>query len=582
MEVKIDDFEVPVLTSIINLANSAKKFTLGIKWSHFFSTYILKHVSSKNNFSKINTLIEKQLCIAVDSLRKNNIEPIFIMNGIISDFLSYSFSVILEGAIKYLMSMNVHFVYAPCDANSQLAYFYQNKYINAAFTDYNISLLDVPQWISYIDFSSLDCVVSKATKETLDFLLKNCKQITYFCCPYIKGDSIEWFNKINSDMIPQNVQLNINAINCICAGLITAPRIPRPPRGPSFKTPLITLPRNCCAYLNDISDLYISIFRNFSKLDLSEIMNSNDAPRIDEFLPLMLQQNPLTTPIEVNDTIFSSVLAAQNIVQRSFTTLFETMRSISTSESVSVPLNPEELRSRVIAEATRRYLTAHEYIAPGGGLSPWGRAILNTNAGNDIPTMYFIEMVRGDAMDAEVDSIPEGGVGVADIIERTFMLYPTKTKPPENAKPRISTFQTIVQIIANSLHSLYKIIIADTYYGIAPNPSIEELAQFMNLPFLSYTDYQTGTLMRFILEASEDRLEEFADNVEDFEQLQKDVRNAFNWWNGLQRGTKELKQRSLKPNSRVSNLKNFLILFDCANQFVQKRMAQVAEILDLL
>jgi hypothetical protein len=49
------------------------------------------------------------------------------------------------------------------------------------------------------------------------------------------------------------------------------------------------------------------------------------------------------------------------------------------------------------------------------------------------------------------------------------------------------------------------------------------------------------------------------------------MESALRWWGSMRRATEELKQRSLKPNSRVSNLRNFVVLFECADEFVRSR-----------
>ena len=578
MEEKISDDTSPRNSAVVRLSSLGGKCSIGVNWSCFFNVYIVQQATSRNTFSGVCSFIEKIITESVAKLRQCGIELIFVFDGLVSDFLSFSFSEILSQVKKLLNSLNVEAVYSPSGANAQLSYMLRAGKIKKVFSEQTIAFHGVSEWISFINFDSMEATEVKATSELVAALSKNAAVAMEKHQPVFDGEKI---------IIPETEKnpfskMNIDALNCISAGIITQPRIPRPPTGPAQKNPLITLPRNCVAYLNDISELYFSVFRGFSKMEVGDIVSSSGILHVNEFLPLMLQQNPLTAPIEINATIFSNVLAAQNIVSRSFTTLFETMKSISTNEVAKTTVTKEDLPKKVAAEAVRRYLTAHEYIAPGGGLSPWGRAVLNTNAGNDIPTLYFIEMVRADAMDVEIDSIPVGGVGVTDIIERTFMFFPTKTQPPEKAKPKIGTFDAITRIISHSLANLFGVIIADTYYNIASSPTTSELKEIIGrLGFLSFKSYSTGTLMRFLIEASEDLINDFVDNVEDYDQLKADVKAAFKWWNDLQRGTKELKQRSLKPNSRVSNLKNFLILFECADQFVQKRMTSVCEILDI-
>lgn len=579
IETKVGDISVSVSASTVKYDPAGHKFIIGINLTYFFETYLTKLVTPGSSLSDIMTILESFISDSINKMREKNIEPIFVYDGIIHNFFSYCYSYILLNISAVLKKLQVRVCYAPSYANSQLSYFLTNKVINAILTDVTIALQDVTSWISYIKFESMEFVTYQPTSSTIQSLLQTSHASNAIFSQYDDGSLVK-FGKLPENQ-RSNQSLKSKTESCICSGIICPPRIPRPPTGPSAENPLISLPRNCVAYLNDISDIYISIFKNFSGISLSELFSSQECPRIDEFLPLMLQQNPLSTPIEENSRIISNVLAAQNIVSRSFTTLFETMRSISTNDQQQQAASPDNLKKKVITESVRRFLTAHEYIAPGGGLSPWGRAVLNSNSGNDVSTINFIEMVRADAMDAEVDSVPGGSVGVTEIIERTFLFFPTKTPPPQNLKVKINTFQNITNILNHALILLYRLIAADTYFEFATEPSIQELSSIIETePFKNQTNVTTGILMRFLLEASEDRIEQFVDSVENFEQLQKDVKSAYNWWNSLSRATKELKQRSLKPNSRVSNLKNFLILFECADQFVQKRMTAVREILD--
>ncbi|EAY13312.1 hypothetical protein TVAG_164210 [Trichomonas vaginalis G3] len=581
IEAKVGEISVPVIASTVKLEGIGQKFYIGIDLTHFFQTYLLKSFPTGSSLADIVFTVQTMLDSSLTAMRSKNVEPIFVYDGIIQHFFSYCYSFLFSTISQFLKEHDVKIIYAPSYSQKQLSYMYKNKMLNAIFSDTTIALQDISSWISHIKFETMEALIFQATPSTIKQLMQ---------IPHASNavfSQVDDGSTVKNDKLPENQNfitpsiINSKAESCICAGIICPPRIPRPPCGPSAENPIISLPRNCVAYLNDISDIYISIFKNFSGVTLSELFTNQECPRIDEFLPLMLQQNPLSTPLEDNNRIISNVLAAQNIVSRSFTTLFETMRSISTNDQISVPSTNDNIRNKVITESVRRFLTAHEYIAPGGGLSPWGRAVLNSNSGYDVVTINFIEMVRADAMDAEVDSALAGSVGVTEIIERTFLFFPTKTPPPPNLKEKINTFQNITKLINHALILLYRLIAADTYYEFAPQPNIQELTSILaEEPFRNQTDVTTGTLMRFLLEASEDRITQFADSVEDYDQLLTDVKSAFNWWNSLNRATRELKQRSLKPNSRVSNLKNFLILFECADQFVQKRMVAVQSILE--
>jgi hypothetical protein len=91
------------------------------------------------------------------------------------------------------------------------------------------------------------------------------------------------------------------------------------------------------------------------------------------------------------------------------------------------------------------------------------------------------------------------------------------------------------------------------------------------LPFQLSDGDGSGALMRFLFESPEEQVRQFLGTVRDIGQLRADLGAALAWWDNMRRATEELRQRSLKPNSRVSNLRNFLVLFECADEFMRNR-----------
>ncbi|KAH0790404.1 hypothetical protein GPJ56_005700 [Histomonas meleagridis] len=277
---------------------------------------------------------------------------------------------------------------------------------------------------------------------------------------------------------------------------------------------------------------------------------------------------------------FFDILSLQNISSKNFTTLLNCLQSISGPPEIK---DVQITKKMILQESIRKFLAAHEYIAPGGGLSPWGRAVLVANSENDDPTILFIELIRAEIIDVNLSSQSNGSVGITDIIERTFSLFQIKTEIPEELEKnsKLGNFEITSGLIYSSIRALLHMIVCGTYLYYTKEPSVSELMDIINdAPFKSFKPLKTGTLMRFLLESSEETVCEFLDKWEiPRKQLKKDVLSAVKWWGNINRATEELKQRSLRPNSRVSNLKNFLVLFECANQFVEKRSAKVLKYL---
>jgi hypothetical protein len=299
------------------------------------------------------------------------------------------------------------------------------------------------------------------------------------------------------------------------------------------------------------------VFRSLVRLQLSAVPFP---PASDDFLPFMLQQNQITEFVPLDQAIFSTVLTQQNRATRPFATLFDTLQSLSSP----APAEPRPTEF-IVSEAIRRFLTALEYIAPGGGLSAWGRAFLVANACADEATILFLELVRGDSMTAQYDG-SEVSVPIVEIVERAFSLFET---PSGCLFETTSHFSSIFNMARTALGNLLQIITCCVHGeagGIEPLESV-----IPRLPFRLWRGNGSGALMRFLFESPEPKIGEFLERVEDRGQVRADIESALRWWGSMRRATEELKQRSLKPNSRVSNLRNFVVLFECADEFVRSR-----------
>ncbi|OHT03576.1 hypothetical protein TRFO_29005 [Tritrichomonas foetus] len=546
-------------------------FHLGIDFSHFFNLYL-------SRFNNSTTVIPDMLnCLSstVKDFRSFNIEPVFVFVGISYHQVDCSHSNLESEIEDLLRRLKVAFVRSPSTGNAQLSALLKLKCVNAIMCSPSIVLRDVSRWIHFIDFKLNKILLLKGSISTMKGIISP-RMIYEISAPSFSFDRIMWnLNPpFNDPLAFQNVPDIVIAL--ISSGYIHAPRLATYPQNASRK-PLFPLPRNCINHLNILCGIYFSLFLHLSELPFSRILNNPESPPYDEFLPLLLAQNSISEPCQLNNTLISQILAQQNISSTRFTTLFDCLRAVSPPKKAE---SPEEMTPEfVISESVRRFLTSHEYIAPGGGLSPWGRAILVANTGLDMSSILFIEMVRADAMDSNFDS-SFGSVSITDLIERTFSLFPTETEVPEEfCESHLGYFSPAAHIVSHVILSVMKLIICETYISVSKQPDLNELTVILDkLPFTSFKEHSTGILMRFLLESPDEKRKAFIQSVPR-KQLKKDVNNAISWWKSLNKATVELKQRSLKPNSRVSNLKNFLVMFECANHFVEKTIDDVLRIL---
>jgi len=574
-----DGNNIPVLLNRCRYNRFPIKYHIGINFYHFFENYLFGPTSFCANYSALIDQTEGLIIKFISSLRLNNIEPVFCYDGIIHTNYSYLFGILAERIMDIFKREDVIFIRCISYADSQLTHLFEEKCINAIFSSCSVALHHIKSWIHNIDLEKQEIIVYSADNDTIESLLL-LSYSHYHIYTYFEG-----FESFLCTESPVSKVANINSIvlPLITQGILTPPFLSKPMNN-MVKYTFLTIPRNTLSYLTSISNLYFTLFSFFSKLPFSCLKSQQDSPRFDEFLSFLLVQTPLLTFYPINKTIITNILAAQNIVSRRFSTLFETMHSISTKATSSLRTDSSNMAEMVLSESLRRFLTAHEYIAPGGGLSPWGRALLVANCGNDDPTMLFIELVRADAMDAEYSSTPSNsGIGVTDIIERTLSLFPTTSKPPASACRSVDdSFSTIARMVHSSLRQLVSLNLCSTFYDIIEDANIITLQSIIGMmPLNSFNVYTTGALIRFLLENDNNIIEEYLNSVENYELLQIEVVSAFNWWNNLFRATKELKQRSLRPNSRVSNLKNFLMLFECANEFMQRRIPIIQGLLQI-
>jgi hypothetical protein len=280
----------------------------------------------------------------------------------------------------------------------------------------------------------------------------------------------------------------------------------------------------------------------------------------------MLQQNRVTDAVSVNGSIVATVLAQQNLISRPFATLFETLQSLSVP-GVELPKSTEF----IITEATRRFLVALEYVAPGGGLSAWGRAVLVAHSKFPESTLLFVELIRGDAIDAQLDGSGIA-VSVADIIERTFTLFESESSSLFEPRAR---FDIVVGAVITALGNLIRLISCGVFVEIGCVDPLESVLS--RLPFQSTLLNGSGAMMRFLCGSSEEQIRSFLGTVRSPGHLRADFEAALKWWEAMTGAIGELKQRSLKPNSRVSSLKNTLVLFECADELIRARAALLTQ-----
>ena len=552
------------------LSKMRNVFHIGIDYSHFYNLYLSRFTNSVN----VIQMTQKSTEEFVNSLRTFNIEPIFVFVGISYHQVDCTHSN-LEFEIKdTLKNLHVNIIGSASSTTAQLSTLLKLKCVNAVMTSPLIILRDVPRWIHYIDFKAEKIVLLRGSIETMKGIIST-RSVYEIAAPSFSFDKTMWspswplFNQKTSK-VPDIV------LSLISSGFISPPRIaaysPNSPRKPLFP-----IPQNCLNHLNSLCGIYLSLFQHISQLPFSRLLSLPESPTCDEFLPLLLVQNGITEPSQLNETLISQILAQQNISSTRFSTLFECLCAVSPPKKASSP--NETTPEYIISESIRRFLIAHEYIAPGGGLSPWGRAVLVANTGIDMSSILFIELIRADIMDSDFNS-SFSSVSITDLIERIFSLFPSETEISSHLiESHIEYFAPTTHIISSMILLLINLIICDTYISIANEPNFDELLNILSQnPLKKINEYSTGVLMRFLLESSNEKRKEFIQSCSR-KKLKKDVENAVNWWKSLNRATVELKQRSLKPNSRVSNLKTFLVLFECANHFVEKTIDDVLRLL---
>lgn len=555
---------------LLKLEPFSRVFHLGIEFKHFFKLYFL-YIESIFEGDLMDYIVA-----FVKAVHTLNIRPVFVFTGLTDQQIDYYTSVLIEMAINTLMKLGVQCVFSPAYATAQLNFLLESNCINAVMASPYIATQDVPTWIHYIDITRKSVIVLSSNIDIVTQLIKTEIGFSHFTSPYFGIEHLK--TRIDAPIYESDPTQIRKCISFLLAcGLMTTPRLAKSANKLSSKCAGLSLTQNCTNHLTRLSNIYYTLLRNITNLPLSKLLHGSSPPVFEEFLPLILEQARMKQECVDPNKIFTEVLSAQNIVSRRFLTLFDCLESVTApsyekSDDVSIDF--------IITESIRRFLTAHEYIAPGEGLSPWGRAVLCANAGFDEIAILFIELIRADTMDAELNDMPvTSGVGVTDIIERIFSLFPSSTPfPPELHKSHLSGFLTVAHMVNSALFMLMQVIILTTYLTAKKTIDIDELGEiYKKIPFRNFKSYSTGALMRFILESNDENLTLFIKDVPDKQALKDDVEKAFDWWNCLCRATRELKQRSLRPNSRVSNLINFLMLFECADQFIQKRRQSLAK-----
>jgi hypothetical protein len=174
-------------------------------------------------------------------------------------------------------------------------------------------------------------------------------------------------------------------------------------------------------------------------------------------------------------------------------------------------------------------------------------------------------MVRADSMHAQFDG-SEVSVPVIEIVERTFTLFESESS---RLMATTSHFSGVTNLVRSALGSLLQLIACCVYREVGCTSPLDRIVQ--QLPFQLSDGDGSGALMRFLFESPEEQVRRFIGTVTDLRQLRGDLDAALAWWDNMRRATEELRQRSLKPNSRVSSLRNFLVLFECADEFVRSR-----------
>jgi hypothetical protein len=524
-------------------------FSLGVDFSHFLRTYLLRGSLADRPGRVIRSEFQNKIRFFAESVRELNILPVFVINGL-HRFPSFYEDFFAKLALPILLDLRFHVVFAPADACAQLAALLHSRRINAIWSSFDVALYDVPVWIHYFDFEFKRALILRSTN------IRALLNVPTFCChicsPFLDGARLRW--RCRPPLFEcAPARPDRAALSLITRGLLP---VPTPCHRPS-------LPNRCQPYFESLAGLMLVLFRFVIRLPLSAIEFPAAA---DDFLPLMLQQNRASESVPADAPVIAGVLAQQNTLERPLATLLGTLQSIS-APAGGAPQPPEF----VITEATRRFLVALEYVAPGGGLSAWGRAVLGAGASLHEVTLLFIELIRGDAMDAHLGAA-EIAVSVMDIIERTFSLF--ECESALLFEP-IGRFDTIVGTVLGALGNLIRLIACGVFMEVGAFEPLE--AVVARLPFQSARVNGAGAMMRFLCESSEEQVRAFSAALDQPGRLEADVRAALLWWETMSRATGELKQRSLKPNSRVSNLKNTLVLFECADDLLRSRAAHLMQ-----
>ena len=522
-------------------------FIVGIEFVHYFHSYLFKdsgQVFDESAHEKVRTTVR----MFVECLKSLNILPVFVMPGLSASLPSFASSQMVLSTQKIIAELGVVCVKAPADACAQLAAMVRHKAVNAVMSSCEVCFGDVKQWIHYIDVETRRALILSVDRQKMLEILSNPVFSQYLCSPFVVDGKLCWlFRPPLFEKVPPPISVKL--INMIMDGLLPVP----------YCAKQAMLPQKCVAYFEMMSSIMVVIFRSLLQMPLSCIPIP---PLGDEFLPLMLQQNPCPQSIPLDNSLIFQVLSQQNMVSRPFTTLFDALKNVTSANENKGACDTQY----IITESTRRFLTALDYVAPGGGLSAWGRAVLVANSGFDEATVMFIELIRGDCMDTEIGSSSGVSVGVMEIIERTFNFFECESS---KYMPSTSHFITVVNALQAGLQNLFRIItvsVHSEFNGEDPLPDV-----LSKIPFQKPQSHGAGTLMRFMFESPEDKLKDFIKTVDNRDQLRLDVKKALTWWSNMSRATQELKQRSLKPNSRVSNLRTILVLFECADELVRQR-----------
>jgi hypothetical protein len=541
---------------VVSMTRFPRPFLLGIDFFHFFDLYFCPPRSTPTSDDETEESLRNAITTFVQSLQELNIHPVFVAPGLGSTFPSFADTFLLYLSLNICNKLHFPVVRAPSSALAQLGCFSRQGAIAAILSPAEILLNDVPNWIHYIDIKTNKAIVLSSNPAILQQFLTRQSNVSAICSPFLNHKRLTWrFTPPLYERTPvypsqQSLSLFVNEL------------IPLPSLCKS-----VYLPPRCSPSFDSLSGLMAVIFGSLMRIPLTGMRFTSG---FDEFLPLVLQQNPIPEEVPTGERMLSKVLSIENHVSRPFTTLFDALQKLT-----SQPIKPPQTVGFIITEAVRRFLTALDYIGPWGGLSAWGRAVLVANSEADGATMLFVELLRGDSIDAEVDGATGVNIGVLQVIERTFSLFPTESGKLCQGE---NSFGRIVRLLRIGLNHLFQLIACQVFCELGGSEPFGTFVERIPSAVVSRGP-SSGGLMRFLLEATREQLDEFLGGVENKQQLRDDVRAALDWWAGLNRAVGELKQRSLKPNSRVSNLKNLLVMFECADELVRRRSDELLLIL---